>query len=112
MQLSTVCLCGPEELCLPCLVYAGCQFVHTLHLSCCRAEAARVELDSRLKVMCKENEVQRNSLASNCAQITRVLQEAQESAEYRHQQMQASCCVLALRRDRLGMRPGAVRAAV
>ena len=86
--------------------------MHTLPLSCCRAEAARVELDSRLKAVCKENEVQRNSLASNCAQITRHLQEAQESADSRHQQIQASCCMSRLRRDRLGMGLGAMRAAV
>ena len=85
--------------------------MHTLHLSCCRAEAARVELDSRLKAACKENEVQRNSLTSNCAQITRHLQEAQESAESRHQQIQASCCMPWLRKDRLDVRPGAVMAA-
>ena len=79
---------------LPCTCWpAVCP---TLHLSCCRAEAARVELDSRLKAVCKENEVQCNSLASGCAQVMRDLQEAREHADSRHQQIQASCCMLQL----------------
>ena len=111
MQLDTACPCGQEEPCLPGLAQAGWQSVHKLYLLCCRAEAARVALDSRLKVVCKENEVKCNSLASNGAQLIRDLQEARESAGTRHQQIQASCRMLWLRNDRLGMRPGAVRAA-
>lgn len=96
MQLGTVCLFWLAEPCLPCPAHAGRQSVHALHLSCCRAEAARVELDSRLKAVCKENEVQCNSLASGCAQVMRDLQEAREHADSRHQQIQASCCMLQL----------------
>ena len=106
MQLDTACLSGPEESCLPGLAHAGPQSVHALRLSCCRAEAAKVELDSRLKAVCKENEVQRNALASDCARLTRDLQGARESAGTRHQHIQASCC-----RDRRCMRAGTVRAA-
>ena len=80
--------------------------MHTLHVLCCRAEAARVELDSRLKVVCKENEVKCNSLASDCTQLTRDLQEARESAGSRHQQIQVSCRMLWLHRDRLSVSLG------